>query len=567
MRLTTDDIWAADLLMTEPILQNPGNNSVYVQWFTSGEGDNHSVLLYENGPGSEPSRVIKANSVKMERLRGGNKESNCNNASISQDIYKHIALVEDLPANEGRSVNRVLYKIESDGRRSRMYSLAANPSQGTDVKILLTSDHQIKKMCAANIEKVLDTVGRVDAVWCAGDIVDVSDRAYDWFYADNAFIRVMTGKAESNVNGKVYKGAPILQYAPIYTAIGNHDVMGVYSADGDLSVQFNGPIPREVAIKRITGKEPTDTKTFTEKEEAEIQDASYNTITYEQMFELPEESGTRKWYAKSIGDVRLISLDVSRVWRLPNLGMIGKYTEWPGLIENTYGYGDFIFERVDSDSEQIKFLEKELKSDDFQNAKYKAVMFHGEAHSLGGNQIPAFTDPVASTVVDPVTGLKMVTYDYPIDKDYISTVIEPLLEENNTDLLFNAHSHLWNRFVTAGGMNVLQTSNVGNNYGGYLDSSREQYPSALNRGDTYSAIASAWNADNYIIKGDPYGLDPVEPTETELPGGMPFLASDSVTAFSVLDTKKGMVESYYYDTAKPDSEVVLFDTFKISREE
>jgi len=255
------------------------------------------------------------------------------------------------------------------------------------------------------------------------------------------------------------------------------------------------------------------------------------------------------------------------VWRLPNLGLSGKYSEWPGISESEYSYGDFIFEPIGEGSDQLKFLKSELASDEYQNARYKVVMFHSEAHSLGGNQVPPFTDPVATTVTDPVTGLKMVTYDYPIDKDYINTCVEPLLEKEGADLVFNAHSHIWNRFKSDSGINFLQTSNVGNNYGGFYSEKggqvRGDIPSALKSGDAYSSIKKYWNADNYVLQGDPYGLEPVSPSVAELPGGSPYLASNTVTAFSILDTGKGVVESYYFDTSKPDSDVVLFDSFKL----
>ena len=40
--------------------------------------------------------------------------------------------------------------------------------------------------------------------------------------------------------------------------------------------------------------------------------------------------------------------------------------------------------------------------------------------------------------------------------------------------------------------------------------------------------------------------------------------SNTITAFSVMDTGTGMVDSYYFDTSNPDSEVVHFDSFAIS---
>ena len=568
---------SAEELLTDPVLQNPGDDSVIIEWFTDFEGENHKILLYENGSAGMPTRVIKAKTTLMSRVRGGDSEATCNDPKIDAGIYKHMAEVAGLPVNRGRKQDKVLYKVVSDGKSSGIFSLQAKAVPGTPMKILLTSDLQLKNMCAANLQKVYETVGPVDAVLANGDIVDVADRAYDWFYADNSFYKVMQGKANDEIAGRIYKGAPILQNAPIYTAIGNHDVMGVYSKTEDLSVQFNDPMTREYAEKKLVSSYNNVDMSDEEKENF-IRDNSFNTITYEEMFELPESNtGGEKYYSVQIGDVYLIALDVARVWRLPNLGMIGKYSEWPGADESRYGFGDFIFEPVDAGSEQIAFLKKELQSDEYKNAKYKVVMFHNEAHSLGNNQIPAFTDPVGTMVKDPVTGLNMMTYDYPIEKDYIATVIEPLLIENGTDLLFNAHSHLWNRFEK-GGMSILQTSNVGNSYGAYLDNSslknpgltggsdwgkRSDYPSALNLGDNYAAIKNNWKASNYIREGDPYGLMPISPNIADLPGGEPYLASNTITSFSILDTGTGKISSYYFDTDKPDGKVVLFDEYMI----
>lgn len=559
----------------EPALQNATENSVVVQWFTEDEGASNEVILYENLPAEcvkensnklkisslndglaslirdnkedvvdgliTPTRHIEATTIKLSRIRGGKTSEDKYDASIGCDIYKHVAIVDNLPIYDGNIANRVTYSVKTDDNESYLYTLAANPAKGTGMKVLLTSDHQIKPMTAANIDKVYESVGNVDAIFFNGDLVDVIDSAYDWFYADNAFWRVMTGTASSDVNGKPYNGAALVQEAPIYTTMGNHDVMGVYDDITPLDEQFNNPKPYD-----------------------------FNITTYTEMFELPESlDGSEKYYAASIGDIRLVALDVNRVWRLPNVGLPGKYSEIPGMGEETYGYGDFIFEPVDKDSAQIKFLESELQSSDYQESKYKIVMFHHEAHSLGSNQIPAFTDPVASKAISPITGQEMVVYDYPIENDYIINVIEPLLEDNNTQLLFEAHSHIWNRFVTPSGMNILETSNVGNDYGGFASDDEgegriSKAPSALKEDDQYHAIESAWNEGNYVLKGDPNGLMPEYPNKAKLPDDKPYLASNTITAFSILDTDSGCVDSYYYDTENHDSEVILFDSFSLT---
>ena len=556
----------ANELLTEPILAIPTYTSVTVEWYTESEGADNKVLLYENGVHNGVTREIKASTYKLSRIRGGITEATCNDATKKRDVYKHRAVVRDIPEYTGKSNQRVPYRVISDDANSKVYTLTAKPQQGSDIKLLLTSDLQIKNMCAANMQKVEETVGMVDAVIINGDCVDVTDRAYDWFYSDNAFYKVLQGTASHKVNSVKYTGGELIQYAPMYTSIGNHDVMGVYSDSQDLSVQFNNPKPREYARelldkKKAAGNGPENEADF-------IENQSYNTITYEEMFDLPRsQAGGKKYYATTIGDVRLIVLDASRVWRLPQLGVNGKYSEIPGASRDQYGFGDFIFEDIDGDSDQIKFLEAEVKKPEFINAKYKMVMFHFQYHSLGGNQIPAFTNPVASTVKDPVTGKDMVIYDYPIDDDYIDKYVAPILEDSGVDFVYTAHSHVWNRFMTESGMNILESSNVGNTYNCYLgDDKRTDYPSALKKGDRYSTIADKFSANNYVLSGDPYGLTPVTPSEGLLPDNKPYLASNTITAFSVLDTGKGTIDSYYFDTARPDSEVVLFDSFDIKRQ-
>ena len=550
--------------MVEPILQNPTKDSVTVVWFTDFECADNSLFLYEDSGVEVATREIEATTTLMSRLRGGTTEDTCNDPHIETKIYRHQVIVDGLPEYHGNLSERVRYKVHSREEYSNIYTLSAMPCNGTPMKILMTSDLQIKDMCAANIEKAYETEGKFDAVWVDGDIVDVIDRVYDWFYADNAFYRVMTGTAQDDINGTIYKGAPILQETPIFTAIGNHDVMGVYDNTRDLSVQFNYPSTRKHAedLWEIADVKTDDRDQF-------ILDNSYNTITYEEMFSLPESiKGEKKYYAVTIGDIRLITLDLSRVWRQPALGAVGKYTEIPGSnwFSDYYGFGDFIFEPISEGSKQLEFLKEELSSQEYIDAKYKVVMFHMEAHSLGGNQIPPFTDPIETPVIDPVTGIPMMTYDYSIDKDYINTIVEPLLEKNKTDLLFNAHSHLWNRFVTKQGMNVVETSNVGNSYGAFDgDDTRIKFPSALIEGDTYESIADVWKKENYCLEGDPYGLQPVMPTEHELPNNKPYLDSNTITAFTVMDTNEGVVKSYYYDTVNTDNGVILFDKFDIKR--
>lgn len=525
------------MLLTEPFLQLPEETSVHVVWFTEYESNRNQVLLYESGLQEKPTRRIGANSAKMSRMSGGKTEEDCNDPTVHREIWRHEAVVEDIPRYHGRTEEKIPYRVVSDQDSSDIYTLQAMAQPGTPMKILLTSDLQTRHLCVANFQKVFETAGQVDAVLVNGDIPNVADRAYDWFDGKAAFFPVLQGKTAHTIGGITYHGGPLIQYAPVYASVGNHDVVGRYSEAEPLNARLNSTAKPHI----------------------------WNTVTWEEVFSLPEsESGGERYYAVTIGDIRLIVLEIANAWRMPNVGTKGKYSEVPGEQVENYGFGQIIFEPVTPGSPQLEFLKKELQSKEFKNAKYKMVMFHWQHHSLGVNQVPAFTDPVASTVKDPVTGLAMTIYDYPIKEDYVAKYVEPLLEAAGVHVVFNAHSHLWNRFRTESGMNIIETSHVGTTDGACYDTKERTFiPSAFQKEDPRHSLAGYWDRENYVLKGDPYGLDPIMPSMAALPGDKPYLSCKSMTAFSILDTGTGSIDSYYFDTENPEKGVVHFDTFPI----
>ncbi|GAB4508625.1 MAG: hypothetical protein OHK0046_01590 [Anaerolineae bacterium] len=136
--------------------------------------------------------------------------------------------------------------------------------------------------------------------------------------------------------------------------------------------------------------------------------------------------------------------------------------------------------------------------------------------------------------------------------------IQPLLEEHGVQLVHQGHSHLWFRMEN-NGVNYLETSNVGNSYGCYL----EGYKS---RGNVPND--PRYNAANYAAFGDPHGLEPIMPSisapETDADGNpLPCVNSNDIAVFSVFDTATGIISSYYFDTRDPESEVILFDEFNV----
>lgn len=535
-------------LLTEPFLQLPTANSVRVIWFTEFAGSQHTVAY---GAGLKQTAI--ASTIKLSRTRedresrvgAQTQDGQTYQQTKLRDIWRHEAEVTGL--GEMRLPYRVTsVREDSMTVSSGEYTLASLPQPGMPLKILLTSDHQLKPMTAANLQKVVETVGRVDGVFFAGDLINIPDRASEWF-DDNrggAFFPCLQGRANYEIAETVYKGGAIAQNAPIFPAIGNHEVMGRYGSGSSLGAEFDNSIPRAIAPKLYPEQ--------AEAGEQWLKDNSFNTNTYEEIFTLPQTSpGGKTYYAISFGDVRLVVLYATNMWRTPNLNpdARGKYQERQQDLNNPekWGYGQVIFGEIAKGSPQYNWLAAELKSQEFQQAKYKIVMFHHPPHSLGDNIVPAYTNPVA------IADSKAVRYEYPRAADYIIRDLVPLLETAGVQLVFYGHSHLWNRFTSNSGTHFLETSNVGNTYGAAVGDKKRKVPPG--------------NDKDYAATGDPNGLQPIVPTIAPLLGEdgepQPYIASNDITVFSIFDTATGTVSSYRFDTRSPGSEVVKFDEFAL----
>ncbi len=539
-------------LLSDPFLQLPTETSVRVVWFTEFAGSGHIVTY-----GKNLAQTALATTTKLSRTRE-DQQSRVGNQTqdgqvyqnpVQRDIWRHEAEITGLTSDT--RVSYYVTSVREDGAsvNSNLFTLAPKPSPGKPMKILLTSDHQIKPMVAANLQKVVETVGRVDAVWFAGDLVNVGDRASEWFddHRGGAFFPCLQGRAnyEMNNNGvkTIYTGGEIIQHAPMFTCIGNHEIMG-RSACGSINDEFDATMPRAVALKLYGQK-------F-------LKDNSFNTDTYEEIFTLPEsQEGGKTYYAVSFGGVRLVVLYATNMWRSPNLDAEarGRYREREkdfNTPEN-WGYGQHIYEPIAKGSTQYNWLVQELNHPEFQQAKYKVVMLHHPPHTLGGNIVPAYTDPVQVIERHADGNIKAIRYEYPKDADYIIRDLIPLLETAGVQLVFYGHSHLWNRFVSPSGMHFLETSNVGNSYGAAWGNNKREVPVGYQ--------------EHYAELGDPYGLGSVVPTITPMLDEdgkpMPYIASNDITVFSIFDTGTGTVTSYRFDTRYPDSQVIKFDEFQL----
>ncbi|MEY2984616.1 MAG: hypothetical protein RLZZ568_1233 [Cyanobacteriota bacterium] len=547
-------------MLSEPFLQNPTPVSVTVVWFTEFEGTAHWLEL-----GHPVKTKIKAGSQRLD-LREDEFSYTVQTYTqlTSRPVWRHAVNVTELQAG-----HTLPYRVVSqDGeqiQQSDLFTLQASPPAGQPLNILLTSDHQLMPMVAANIQQAAAIYGKFDAVFHAGDLVNVPDRASEWFddRRGRSFFPVLQGKASVQLGGRIYQGAPILQNTPLFPCIGNHEVMGRHSDSEPLHLQFKNPHPRVVAEARYLS--PPETPDHTRPIEALgtdfaqqwITDHSFNYQAYQNIFSLPPTPAPQQqYYAVTFGNIRLIALMVTNVWRSPedNPQTAGRYQESEGQLTQPemWGYGQFIFEPITPDSQQYQWLQTELAGLEFQQAKYKIVMFHHPPHSLGRNVIPPYTDPRADEDYAPDGSIRHRRYHYPKEDNYIIKHLLPLLETAGVQLVICGHSHLWNRFQSPGGMHYLETSNVGNSYGAHI-------------GDNPRKLPAFVDVENDCPLGNPNGLEPIVPIIAPLLADdgrpLPYIASNEITVFSVLETATGTVKSYYYQTRQADVQAILFDQF------
>ncbi len=618
-------------VLSEPMLQNPASDSVRVVWFTEGEGGTHYVRA-----GDGFARRFEATSTRMSRLFEDSSSQVFQRITSGlsdpqqRPVFRHEAIVNGLTA--GQRVPYVAITERADGAvRSGEYSLQPLPATGQPVKLLLSSDQQNNAMAIANYQKVEETVGRVDAVLFPGDFVSTPNRASEWFdrvaLNNPSFFQSIQGTMRRWNPGAVYTGGEILQHAPLYGSLGNHEQPGRWQLDpttnnpsntgaNNLNAMDNDPQPRWYAAARYEELKaqinPSGNAAFREQW---IEDNSHEFITYREMWSLPEGPEGKAYWAQRFGDVFLISLDANRIWRTWNANQRGKFTEQvpSGTAQVTqnsdiWGFGDFTFRPFAKGSRQYAWLEQVLRSEAARTARFRVVLSHQTMAGLGDNAVPVLAEqrvtveltdgrligpfpvsqwPARWAEVNQALGsnaVKYLRYEYPLGEDQWRTDIEPLLLENFVNLVHTGHSHLWNRTKT-GSVNYLETANVGNSFGAMFfptpqpGVSPTQGPRPNQPGNASWTNATVnggprtslrWDPADYPTFGDPHGRQMIQPTLVnpmrEFQGAsqdLPFIASNVLTAFSILEAPSGVVSSYVFDTRDASSPVVKFDEFGI----
>ncbi|MHA2787920.1 metallophosphoesterase family protein [Corynebacterium sp. S7] len=579
-------------LLTDPFLQAPGKNSVQVVWFTEQAGSKNVVLTgdIENltpeqakeaaTAGREGVTVHNAESFQLSRMAedAASFVDNKPAAGIeAREVHRHEATVTGLDST-ARTPYRVVSIIDGDVALSNVYTAKDEIGADESFTALLTSDHQQKNNAPANMQWAKETLGEIDATFIAGDMINVPDRASEWFDHNQGlgFFPGVQGNANYTAdNGQVYNGGQIAQNSVLYTAIGNHEVQGRIAEQDSLDYSFNYPVPREVAEAEYEKVAATVNPTGDEAIKSKwIEDNSFSTTSYEEIFTLPESAtGGEKYYATTVGNTRLITLFSTRIWRGLDANAnpeertnTSRYQEAADVLDSPLerGYGDFIFEDLTVDSAQYDWLQAELASPATTGAENVIVMLHESPHSLGNNAMPHFSDPVEIEEKDEAGNVIGIRYEYPAEGNVLLNSLMPLVDRKGTpvDLVFNGHSHLWNRFKSDNGVNFIETSNVGNNYGARHE---------LSADGPRPTPPAPWNSDNYMPYGSPGGLEPIVPTVRPFDSPVdpsqkePYHASNRYSLFTGFDSATGKVSSYIFDTENPDQAPQLFDEFTIKK--
>jgi len=578
-------------LLTDPFLQTPSTDAVHVVWMTEFAGDDHVVLTGDGvdalsadalaaiaGGGQAPAGITAHRAVTTQLSRVAEDAASylpegvrpsAQDGVVARDVFRHEAVVRGL-APASQTPYRVVSARGEELGASATFRLAPAAWRGEGQRILLTSDHQAMVNTPANLQVAAATIGPIDAVFQAGDLVNVPDRASEWFddTRGSAWFPVLQGRGgRTATNGLQYSGAPIIQNAPLFSAIGNHEVQGRISGATSLG-GGNNSVPREVAETAYEAVAAQVNPTGDPQVRARwIEDNSFSTTTYEEILTLPESrTGGETYYAATVGDVRLVTLYSTRMWRgtandadPAARTSTSRYQEAAGTLDDplAQGYGEFIYEGLDTGSAQYAWLLEELQSPQFQDAQYTVVMMHEGPQGLGDNIAPAFTDPERIEERDAQGNLVGVRYEYPAEQNVLLTDVQPLLEEAGVDLVYSGHSHLWNRFMADSGTVFLEASNTGNSYGAFHPLSGRSRP----------VPGAPWDASNYPAQGNPGGLEPLLPTGTPLTDAqgtpLPFVQSNDHAVFSVLDTGLGQVTTWVYDLRTPDVAPVVLDEFPL----
>ena len=287
-----------------------------------------------------------------------------------------------------------------------------------------------------------------------------------------------------------------------------------------------------------------------------------------------------------------------------------------------WGFGDINFRPFGRGSRQHDWLQQVLASEACRTARLRIVLSHQTMAGLGDNAVPVQAE-IRTTIeltdgstIGPFPArdwparwpairalvaageVRYVKHDYLRVADQWLTDIEPLLLAARVHLVHTGHSHLWNRTRATGAdghrMHYLEASNFGNSFGAMFFANAQAGVSASQgprNGGSVPGSANwvaqttapqatlggqprtglSWNAADYPVAGEVHARPMAQPSLVNpmrtldrrsaawTGQDLPFVASNNLCTFSVLDTATATVTSWCFDSRDPASAPVRFD--------
>ena len=336
------------LMYIEPYLVSPRPMAdMYVCWLTS-EPTVNSYVEY----GTDPRALIRRKAVTHE-IAGLMTVDASGQYRLPLKVYQQIVHLEDL-----QPMTTYYYRAVSEGKARRKetpgYHFRTAPPPGTPVKFILLSDLQLKPQASSTV-RMAGQQG-ADFIVYNGDLVNDPTRAGEWFSLPGT--PEIEDRRWFNVMQQTAGGCRLLQYVPIFSCPGNHEI--------------------------------DDQRTMTEKRFARR--GAMSLRIYLQLFRplYPDQEygpNGRHWYSVDYGDLHLISLSAFR------------WFAWPAHEKP----GWFLFDDIGKGSPQYEWLKEDLIT--AQQSKYIWVSMHW--HMFNRSQATAipFTQPVPSPGQSPGNGL------------------------------------------------------------------------------------------------------------------------------------------------------------------
>lgn len=397
-----------DITYTKPyLLTLDPDSEMDICWLTSGNGEGSIEIGETNALGETVKATqYKINGMRISAKADGYDDEPTKNPEL--DVYQQIATVKNLKPNT-TYYYRATTTVDGKTETTKTYNFKTAPEKDGDFTFALLSDLQMKAESPATVKQIGQS--KPDFIIYEGDMGNTPWKAGEWFDLDNCFIKPEEdGKTWFEIMQQEEDGAELLQYTPIFTVPGNHEV--------------------------------DDQRVFSDKERAAKND-DWSLSIYMQLFRplYPEQEytkGGKHWYSVDYGDLHISNISCFR-WQA-----------WDGFEAPGWA----MFDDISKDSAQVKWLENDLASTD---AKYKWVNMHWHMLNRGEDGYYPVSEPV-------IEGDKAV---YP-NGDYAYDVLKPIYEKYGVDAVSFGHSHVYERYLI-NGVNYIEAASIGNNYRGEND--------------------------------------------------------------------------------------------------